>query len=238
MDYSIIIYIILGLLPSVVWLLYYLSKDLHQEPKRMILKVFLWGALITLPLIFIQLGLKELLDRANVDFLIYNIIYWFVIISFSEEIFKYLVIKVKVINSPHLDEPIDIMLYMVVSALGFAAIENVFYLISTIGQMSLEITTTIYIIRFLGAVFLHTLCSAVIGYALAISFCETKMRHVAFVSGIILATILHGLFDFSMIILPKPANYIVPILIILTLAFLTYAGFEKLKKMKSICKIK
>ena len=45
MDFIIIIYVILGLLPSLTWLSYYLTKDLHPEPKKMILKIFLWGAL-------------------------------------------------------------------------------------------------------------------------------------------------------------------------------------------------
>ncbi len=233
----------------------------------MILQVFLWGALTTLPVLFLQLGLAKVVDilswklglphfdSANFPFPTLDYIlaqplpkltglalgivltYWFIIIAFSEELFKYLVIKVKVISSPHLDEPLDIMLYMVVSALGFAAVENVFYLISTMNQMTIDMTFEIYIIRFVGAVFLHTLCSAVIGYFLAMSICAAKKKKIILFSGILLAVILHGLFDFSMILLPYPINYAVPVIIIITLAFLTYVGFEKLKKMKSVCKI-
>ena len=267
MDYRIIIYAILGILPSLIWLFYYLNKDLHPEPKRMILEIFLWGALITLPVVFVQLGTAKILDiitwklgfphldyihfpfpyldhllalpLANLSGMSLAIVvtYWFLIIAFSEELFKYLIIKIKVINNPNLDEPLDVMLYMTVAALGFAAVENIFYLLSTIGQMSFDTTFTIYIVRFLGAIFLHTLCSAVIGYALAISFYEVRRRKLCVFAGITVAVILHGLFDFSMILLPYPANYAVPVVIILTLAFLTYVGFEKLKKMKSICKI-
>jgi RsiW-degrading membrane proteinase PrsW (M82 family) len=237
MNYTIIIYIILGILPSLIWLSYYLRKDIHPEPKRMIIKIFLWGALITIPVYFVQKGLQFLLDKTSINPFIYGLIYFFLIISLSEEFFKYLVIKVKVINSPHLDEPLDIMLYMVVAALGFAAVENVLYLLSANGQMSFEITSIVYLVRFIGAVFLHTLCSAVIGYSLAISFCEVKIKNISLTIGIITATVLHGIFDFSMIILSKPANIVIPAIIILMLAFLVFAGFEKLKKMKGICKI-
>lgn len=231
------IYIISGVLPSLAWLYYYLRKDLHPEPKKMIIKVFLWGALATLPVIYIQLALKSILDAANVNPLAHNLLYWFLIIGFSEEFFKYLVIRINVINSPHLDEPLDIMLYMVVAALGFAAVENVFYLLSTINQISLGMSLEIYFIRFIGAVFLHTLCSAVIGYALAVSFCEARMKKTILVGGILAAAILHGTFDFSMVILPKPGNVIVSAFVVLTLAFLVFSGFDNLKKKKGICKL-
>jgi RsiW-degrading membrane proteinase PrsW (M82 family) len=241
-DYKIIIYVLFGILPSLVWLYYYLRKDLHPEPKRMILNVFLWGALITLPVFFVQIGLTDLLAKVNLSPLPKALIYWFLIIAFSEEFFKYLVIKIKVINSPHLDEPIDIMLYMVIAALGFAALENVLYLFAPIGVTSfnelISRTLLVSFFRFIGATFLHTLCSAVIGYSLAISFCEVKRKHIIITCGIISALLLHGLYDFSIMTLDGYLKIIIPVIIILTLAFLVFWGFESLKKMKGVCKIK
>ena len=242
MDYSIIVYIIFGILPSLVWLFYYLSKDLHPEPKRMILKVFFWGALMTIPVFFVQTGLNYLLTAININPAISALIYWFLVIALSEEFFKYLVIRLKVYNSPHLDEPLDVMLYMVVAALGFAALENILYLFTPIGQMSFEqlVGRTLFIsfIRFIGATFLHTLCSAVVGYALAFSFCEPKRKHTYFTMGILMATLLHGLYDFSIITLNGSIKFALPVLILITLAFLVFSGFNKLKKMKGVCEIK
>lgn len=242
MDYIIILYIIFGILPSLTWLSYYLRKDAHPEPKRMIIKIFLWGALITLPVFFVQIGLAYLLAKMNLNPAINSLIYWFLVIALSEEFFKYLVIKMKVINSPHLDEPLDIMLYMVIAALGFAALENILYLFSPVGQMSfnqlVDRTLVISFIRFIGATFLHTLCSAVVGYSLAISFCEAKKKRLTLASGIIMAMLLHGVYDFSIMTLDGYAKMLIPVIIILTLAFLVFSGFEKLKKMKSTCKIK
>jgi len=242
MDYTIIIFIIFGIIPSLTWLAYYLRKDVHPEPKKMILKIFFWGIFIALPVFFVQVGLKFLLDQTNVNIWIYEIIYWFLIISLSEELFKYLVIRIKVINSSNLDEPLDIMLYMVIAALGFAAIENILYLFVPAGQMSLnqlvDRTLVVTFIRFIGATFLHTLCSAVIGYSLAFSFCEVKTKHISLVLGIFVAVALHGLYNFSIMTLSGYAKFGIPVIIILTLAFLVISGFENLKKMKSICKIK
>ena len=241
MDFIIIIYIIFGLLPSLSWLAYYLRKDAHPEPKRMVIKIFLWGAAITLPVFFVQIGLAYLLALTNFGPLAKSLIYWFLVIALSEEFFKYLVIKIKVINSPDLDEPLDIMLYMVISALGFAALENVLYLFSPTSQMPFSTlvnrTLMVSLIRFIGATFLHTLCSATIGYSLAISFCEVKRKYQSIAAGIIMATLLHGLYDFSIITLSGYLRIAIPVVVIFTLAFLVFSGFENLKKLKSVCKI-
>ena len=157
------------------------------------------------------------------------------------KIIIYVILRLKVINSPHLDEPLDVMLYMVVAALGFAAVENILYLFPPMGPMPFDQlvwkTAFILVIRFVGATFLHTLCSAVIGYSLAISFCEVKMKRTTIAAGIIMAVLLHGIYDFSIMTLDGYAKFAIPIIVIITLAFLVFSGFEKLKKMKSICKI-
>jgi RsiW-degrading membrane proteinase PrsW (M82 family) len=110
-----------------------------------------------------------------------------------------------------------------------------------IGQMSfndlINRTLVIDFIRFVGATFLHTLCSAVIGYSLAISFCQAKRKYVSFAAGIFIAVLLHGLYDFSIINLNGYTKFGIPVVIILTLAFIVFSGFKKLKKLKSICKL-
>src|ERR1035437_472145 len=108
MYYDIIIYIIFGILPSLGWLSYYLRKDAHPEPKGMIIKIFLWGALITVPVFFVQIGLTYLLGLINMDPFVKAFLYWSLVIALSEEFFIYLVIRLKIINSPDLDEPLDV----------------------------------------------------------------------------------------------------------------------------------
>src|SRR3989344_2738113 len=226
------------ILPSLTWLFYYLRKDLHPEPKKMIIKIFLWGAAITVPVFFTQIGLSALLDKTNFNPILTSLIYWFLIISFTEEIFKYLVVKLKAINSPHLDEPTDIVIYMIVAALGFAAVENILYLFSPVDQLSLNAivskTLLISFIRFIGATFLHTLASAVIGYSLAISYCDEKNRTLEIISGVAMAVLLHGLYNFSIMTLDGYLKFTFPAIIITTLAFIVFSGFKKIRKIKSI----
>ena len=246
MNYIIIVYIFFGILPSITWLSYYLRKDMHPEPKRMLLIVFLLGAFSTVPVLYVQIGLANLLGFANLSPAVTAIVYWFLIIAFSEEFFKYLVVRIKVFSSPHLDEPLDIMLYMVVSALGFATLENILYLpLAKIGvitplffEQAISGILIADFIRFVGTTFLHALCSAVVGYFLALSFYDVKKKYIYIFSGIIIASLLHGIYDLSIMILNGYIKYVVSVVVILTLAFLVSSGFNKLRNMKSICKIK
>lgn len=243
--YRLILYIAFGTMPSLAWLFYYLSKDLHPEPKKAIIKVFLWGAAITIPVFLIQLGLSELLKSFSFlrsSPLIFIIIKWFFVIALTEELFKYLAVKISVLRKKELDEPLDIMLYMVVAALGFAAVENVLYLFSPLlinGSFNAFLQTTVILsfVRFIGATFLHTLCSALLGYFLALSFLRSK-QHIKFLTiGLILATLLHGLYNFSIINLSGPLNFIIPVIVIIGLAGFIIYDFDEIKKIKSICKI-
>ena len=229
------------------WLFYYLKKDLHPEPKKMILKVFLYGALITIPALLIQIALAKLLTQIQYnDFfktfpIAIEAVKWFIVIALTEELLKYFVVKWTILKNKELDEPLDIMLYMVVAALGFSALENILYLFTPAYNMSFStiITTTVVIsfIRFIGATFLHTLCSALLGYFLALSFFKTRQRLPLTVIGILLAVLLHGLYDFSIMTLDAPMNFILPIIIVLALALFMVYDFDEIKKIKSICKI-
>ncbi len=245
--YRLLLYIIFGILPSLIWLFYYLRKDLHPEPKRMILKVFLFGSLITIPTFFIQIGLSELLKQLQIfpifaDYpILINVLKWFVVIALTEEILKYLVVKLSVFDSYALDEPVDIMIYMIVAALGFAAVENIIYLLTPLDNISFNViiqtTMIISLLRFVGATFLHTLCSATLGYFIAMSFFKTEKRLKLIIIGLFIAIFLHGLYDFSIITLNTPLNIEIPIIIIAGLAMFVIWGFNKTKKMKSISKI-
>ena len=228
-------------------MIYYLKKDLNPEPKKMIVKIFFYGGLITIPTFFAQIGLSNLLERLQLfEFLnLYpitiEILKWFIVIALTEETLKYLVVRLAVLNNSQLDEPLDIMLYMVVSALGFAAVENILYLFSPIDNISFQsiigTAVTISFIRFIGATFLHTLVSAVYGYFLALSLIRVKNKTTLNLTGLFLATILHGLYNFSIITLTSPMNFIIPMVVIAGLIiFMTY-DFDDIKKLKNICKL-
>jgi len=229
---SYLIFLIFGLAPSTIWLLFFLKEDVHPEPKGQVLKIFLWGALISLPAIFIERGIFELTNELNLP----KILYIFFGIATVEETLKYLVVKEKVITNPEFDEPLDAPLYMIISALGFAALENLLFFFSPeIFLLSFGEIFILVIFRFITATFLHALCSGLVGYFLAQSIFESKKRFKLVSAGLIAAIILHGSYNFSLIILESPSKFLIPIIILASLALLISLGFKNLKKMKSVC---
>jgi len=166
MSYS--LYIIFGILPSIIWLLFYLRQDVHPEPKIIILRVFFWGMLATLPVILLETGFRDFLDGFSSSLLI-KIVYWFLGVALVEEFLKYLVVRDKVLRDPEFDEPIDAMIYMMIAALGFAALENILVFLSPeVFFLPLEETLILVIFRFISVTFLHALSSGIVGYFLAL----------------------------------------------------------------------
>lgn len=170
------------------------------------------------------------------------LLYIFLGIAAIEEIFKYLVVKLKVLRSSEFDEPLDAMLYMIIAALGFAALENILILFFPEEPLLIGEASIITSFRFIGATFLHALCSGTIGYFLARSFFEPKKRKKLLFTGFALAIGLHGLFNLSIIMVDKKIitaelGFSLVAVILVFLAVFVTLGFRKLKKLSSICKI-
>jgi len=228
-------------LPSIIWLAFYLRKDKHPEPNKMIIKIFLFGVLMV-PVA----GILEHLFFAGLEkiSMVNKIILLVVGFALIEEILKFIVVKFGVLKNSAFDEPVDAMIYLIIAALGFAAAENV-YLLSQAspGELSigsiLEFVTT----RFLGATFLHALASGVIGYFLAASMLVTsKIRKVFIWGGLLSGTILHSLFNYIIILnsqalINSTQRNFYLLVLLLTMALIISIMFKKINKCRSVCKI-
>ena len=227
-----ILAITLGLLPSLIWLSYYLKKDIHPEPKKLILKVFILGAIASIPAIIIELGAHFLLDNINFVAQFKLITYCFIVVAVTEETVKYLVVKFSIIKNPAFDEPIDGMIYMISSALGFAAIENILSLSPLVQPFLVEKTIVTITTRFFGSTFLHTLTSGIVGYFLGTSFFRKKKTKYLVPLGFTIAIFLHGLYDYSIIVIPNRLKLISLITTLLGLFLIILIEFHKLRNTK------
>ena len=136
-----------------------------------------------------------------------------------------------VLSRPDFDEPIDAMIYMITAALGFAAIENIVFIIPVFEESFIggfELTAT----RFLGANLLHALSSAIVGYFLARHMFSPWKKH-AIVVGILLASALHTLFNYFIIIKESiPGSLVLVILLLFLMAVAVFVEFERLKNRR------
>lgn len=213
-----------AVLPSLVWLNFYLRKDIKPEPKIMILKVFGGGMVITLPALFLENFLIGILEKLNLD-LFFKI---FLGVALVEEFLKFLVIRILIFSSPEFEEPIDAIIYMICSGLGFAASENLFLLAPK--EFFLKTMVEISFLRFLGATFLHALSSAIVGFYIGLSFFRKKERIKLISLGIFLSTLLHGLYNFFIIKLEKGIGIFLVVILLSFAAYFVSFGFKKLKE--------
>jgi protease PrsW len=231
------LYLFFGILPSIIWLLFYLRRDAHPESNRMVLKIFFYGILAALPAILLEMGILGFLKELKFSPALLVFLNIFVGVALIEESLKYLVVREKVLDHPEFDEPVDIMLYMIIAALGFAAAENILILFSLGPVFLLGNVFTVSLLRFWGATFLHALCSGSLGYFWALAIFETKKGKNLLAIGLIQAVVLHGLYNFSIMELSGKLSFLIPIAVLLYLAVFLYFSFKKLKKIKSVCKI-
>src|SRR4030042_869630 len=236
-----IICLLLAPLPSIIWLAFYLRKDKHPEPNRMVIKTFLWGILMVPIAWFLELGLSFVAEE---EIFLNKLLFIIVGFALIEEILKYLVVRFWVLKNPEFDEPVDAMIYMIISALGFAAAENI-YLLSQMHPSTLSLISTIEFAtsRFLGATFLHALASGIAGYFLAASLLITsKVRKILIGGGLLAATILHSLFNYIIIlssqgIIDDMMGNFNLLFFLVVLVLIISKMFKKIKKYRSICKI-
>mgnify|MGYP000630952602 CR=1 FL=1 len=119
---------------------------------------------------------------------------YFIAVAITEEGLKFAVVYFRVLRTTQLDEPIDAMIYMIIAALGFAAIENIL-LLAPLFQEDFAMTLKLTVFRFLGATLLHVLASAIIGYYLAISLRKSKLKIPLLIHGFTLAILVHGFYN-------------------------------------------
>lgn len=234
-----ILYIPLALLPSTIWLLFYLRKDKRPEPNSMVLEIFIWGMLIAFPAVLIENIGIEALESLSLPRLPHTIALYLIIVAVAEEVLKFLVVYFRVYKrTVELDEPIDAMMYMIIAALGFAAIENVF-LLTPLFRDSFATGLNVAITRFIGATFLHALASATIGYYLAMSLFKPQKRFSLLIHGFTLAILLHGLYNIFVVGVEDNFLFVFPTALLIFSSALVISSFiRELSMMKSISQIK
>lgn len=212
---------LIGLLPSLIWLTFFLFEDRHEpEPKLLLLSAFLLGGSMTFIAFFLQLFTQKVHLALGLGS---NSVYLILTFALLEELLKFLVVFLLFYPIKAFDEPIDAMIYLISVSLGFAAVENIVYILKTgASQVGLE---TI-VLRFMGATLLHALSSGIIGYAWGKTLAEKNKSWISLPEGLILGTIVHFFFNVAILRFGF-TSYI--LLFLICVAFFVLLDFERLK---------
>lgn len=239
-----------GIVPSLLWLFFWTREDKENpEPKSMLALAFVGG----MAAVFISLFLEKYLygmsltnlfatycpkillpifeniaSKASVSLDKFLLVVIFAPII--EEISKFVMAFALVLRSRDDDEPLDPMIYMITTALGFAAIENMLFLIPSFEKNSIVLSIFTGNMRFVGATLLHVISSAMIALFMSFHFFDSNRKKGFFITlGILCSIMMHSVFN---LLIVGQESSIFALELIWIIVIIILLAFEKIKKIR------
>ncbi|MCL5130365.1 MULTISPECIES: PrsW family intramembrane metalloprotease [unclassified Algibacter] len=190
-----------AIVPVFLVILYIYIKDKHEkEPKRLMLIAFLLGAIISIIITSLMYYVFDwvlpLNDHTSV---IQQFIKAFFVVGLTEEFSKYIIVRYFAQTRKAFNEPFDGIVYAVMVSMGFAATENIVYVLESGFETAF--------LRAITAIPAHATFGVLMGYFMGkAKFSNNKV--VLNLSGLLLAIIFHGAYDFFLFIESIPGIWI------------------------------
>lgn len=184
---DVLILVVLAIVPAVVCLFLLNRKDAHPEPKKKLAAAFLAGiASLILTLIVTSVfsveakswGMGPIIDGLGEAFLEAAI---------PEEVCKFICLYFVIWKSKEFDEYLDGVIYAAFVGMGFATVENIFYVLDNgIGNAILRAFTSVP----------GHFCDAVImGYFFSLAKFDKSHRVINLCKALFFAILAHGIYD-------------------------------------------
>ena len=186
---NVLIILVAALLPAVLLWLYIWKKDTQQEPTGWLVKAVLYGVGICIPVATIELVIENMLIGDSPTTLFDTTMQAFFVAALPEEGFKLLALWLVLRHNPFFDEHFDGIVYAVCIGLGFAALENLFYIIS-----EEENWMGVAVMRALLAVPGHYAFAVLMGYYYSVYHFVDRSPRTA-VCILLVPVLAHGIYD-------------------------------------------
>ena len=188
----------------------YLSDRYDREPLILLILTFLMGALAVVPIIIVE----EFLLRINIFTGVLGAFYTaFIVAGLTEEYFKRLVVLKIPYKTKYFNEKLDGIVYGVFSAMGFATVENIVYVVYRYAN-----NPHVGLYRGIFSVPAHGIFGLTMGYYLSLAKFDTDERRARknLRRSLYMPIILHGTFNFILMSnIPQLSLLFVPYVIYL-----------------------
>jgi RsiW-degrading membrane proteinase PrsW (M82 family) len=186
----------LGAVPGLAWLLYvYFTDrgDANRFPDA--LKVFVWGCGCTVPAFVLESVTGATVVRPDLapDYT-QSAINCFLLIAPIEEGAKMAAVWGAVYRSPSFRSPSQGLFFAATAALGFASVENVYYMYC--------LGPEVLLLRLLFATPAHVLYSSFWGYSMGVARFQREEELITTAKGFGLSTLMHG--GYNMLVAIRP----------------------------------
>jgi len=264
-----IIVFIIAIVPAIIWLYLFLGK--HRTNKWLVLFTFIGGMVVaklilvyqgfwgeTINLIFFKVDPVDF--KANIYAIIGSkpvlaLFLSFIGVGVIEEYGKFWIMKA--INHNFFKSIDDVIELAIISALGFAFLENIVYFSEKWGELSTGNYFAFAIMRVTIVTMVHMLCSGILGYYYGMAFFASPMLKIQymkkishpiiqffkkilhlkrsriyhdemFVIGMLLSMVIHALYDFLLSI--QASLFGIPMVIPIMFLYF-FGGFWFLDKL-------
>ncbi len=189
--------LLIGMLPAFLLIRYlYRLDSIEKEPVGLLLHLFILGGIMTVVASGMEMaGLRaERLFLRDTSSLAFKVIENFVVIGVSEELVKYIALRRTTWYNINFNYRFDGVVYSATTALGFAAVENVLYI--------LRFGIGVAPVRALTSIPLHCITGIFMGhYYGQAKYCESRHLWDAMtfynILSIAIPALLHGFYDFA-----------------------------------------
>jgi RsiW-degrading membrane proteinase PrsW (M82 family) len=183
--------LILAIAPGLGICFYIVAKDQYnKEPRRFLVMSFILGVLSAFPASIIEtiFGLNHLFEHS----ILAAALMAYPVVALAEEGSKYFMVRRYAFNKKEFDEPFDGIVYAIMVGMGFATIENIFYV--------MEFGLGVAILRALLSVPAHATFAVIMGYYMGeAKFAVTlEQRRRLLIKAVLYPVFWHGTFDFCL----------------------------------------
>lgn len=221
----------ISIIPAFLLALYIYNKDSVKEPKSLLIGLFASGFLAAVLAVLVDIIIYFFLpdyflteNYKNFGFFKLFCI-TFLEIALVEEFCKWIMLRIFAYNHKDFDQFFDIIVYSVFVSLGFATIENLFYVIP--GGFSLGVLRAFFSIPG------HASFGVFMGLFLGLSkFYEKRNRVLHYLymgSAVLIPTLFHTVYDFC-IFTENIWLFIVFLVFIITLYIITIVEINQVSK--------
>ena len=211
--------LLVTILPSILIVLFFVKSDKFKEPNKEIIKVFFLGILITIPAYFLNTYLSEIWYTTNAS---EGLISSFLTAAPVEEGLKLSVLYFFVYKMKDFNEPIDGIVYGVTVSLGFATLENIYY-VYLLADYFETTSMALAILRSFSAIPAHAIFGVFMGYFFMKYAFIKKGDNLIF--AFVIPFVLHGCYN-----LFASSNFLISLILILIAWIVALRMFSRLKK--------
>ena len=220
--------LILALIPVVCFIGWIYYKDKYErEPPIKLVEYFVFGILVSILAIFIELYLSKL---NNFNGILSNIYTAFFVAALTEEGLKSIILIPMLLREKNFNEKLDGIIYSIFLSLGFATIENIIYLM----RERIDLLFSLSITRGLISIPSHIMFAITMGYYISKYKFDKYNKKKYLYFAVIIPILLHGVFDFILMIGYRWAI----IVFVVYLIFLWKINLDKLDKYTLYSKLR